>query len=115
MDNIVIRDLEVEARVGVTEQERAQPQRLLVSVELDLDLREAGRSDNVAKTTDYAMLADLIRRLATKKPHNLVESIAEELADAILQQKLAQAVTIEVKKFSVPRTQHVAVQIRRPQ
>ncbi len=115
MDNIVIRDLEVEARVGVTEQERAQPQRLLVSVELDLDLREAGRSDNVAKTADYAMLADLIRQMATKKPHNLVESIAEELADAILQQKLAQAVTIEVKKFSVPRTQHVAVQIRRPQ
>lgn len=113
MDKIIVKDLEVDARVGVTEQERAQPQRLLISVELHRDLRDAGRTDNMSKTADYAMVADLIRLTATKKPHNLVEAVAEELAETILSQKLAQAVTVEVKKFSVPRTQHVAVQISR--
>jgi dihydroneopterin aldolase len=113
MDRIIISDLEVEARVGVTEAERAQPQRLLITVELERDLRQAGRTDDLLATADYAAAARLVREIAMAKPRNLLEAFAEELAQAILSRKLANTVTVEVKKFSLPKTRFVAVRLTR--
>jgi len=114
VDKIVIKDLEVEARVGVSDAERAHAQRLLVTVELERDLAEAGRPDDMNRTADYAAVAGLIRETVAKKPRNLIEAVAEEIAEALLSRRLANAVTVEVKKFSIPGVQFVAVQIRRP-
>jgi 7,8-dihydroneopterin aldolase/epimerase/oxygenase len=113
MDCIAIKDLEVKASVGVTEAERAQPQRLLVTVEMERDLAEAGRSDRESATTRYDVVANLVREVAAERPRKLVEAVAEDIAGAILSRRLADAVTIEVKKFSVPHSQYVSVQIRR--
>lgn len=113
MDRIVIKDLEVDAQIGVTETERTHVQRLLITVEMERDLAEAGRSDREAATTRYDVVADLMRRIAAERPRKLIEAVAEEIAEAILSRQLAQAVTVEVKKFSVPRTQYVSVEIRR--
>ena len=115
MDKIVIRELEVDTQIGVTDAERARPQRLLVTVELERDLAEAGRTDTEAATTPYDVVANLIRQVVTERPRKLIEAVADEIAEAILARRLAVAVTVEVKKFSLPRTQSVAVQIRRSQ
>ena len=115
MDKIIVRDLELDAYIGVTEAERAHPQRLLVSVELELDLSVAGRTDAESATTDYARVAEMIRHLVAERPRKLIEAIADEIADAILTNKLARTVTVEVKKFSIPRSAYVAVQITREQ
>ncbi len=115
MDKIVIKDFEVDARIGVTDAERAREQRLLVTVEMERDLAEAARTDMEAATTPYDVVASLIRQVVTERPRKLVESVAGDIAEAILSRQMAQAVTVEVKKFSVPRSQHVAVRIRRAQ
>lgn len=115
MDKIVIKDLEVDAHVGVTAAERAQPQRLLITVELERDLAEAGRSDSEAATTRYDVVADMIRKIAHDRPYKLLEALVAEIAEKILTRKLAVAVTVEAKKFSIPRSQYVSVQIHRPQ
>ena len=113
MDRIVIKDLEVDAHIGVTEAERAQSQRLLITVELERDLAEAGRNDAEGATTRYDVVADMIRKVAADRPRKLVEAVAEEIAGAVLAHKLAVAVTVEVKKFSIPRSRYVSVRIRR--
>ena len=113
MDKITIKDLEVEAHIGVTETERARPQRLLITVELDRDLAEAARSDRESATTRYDTVAEMIRGLVAERPRKLVEAVAGEIADAILARKFASATTVEVKKFSVPNSQYVSVQIHR--
>jgi 7,8-dihydroneopterin aldolase/epimerase/oxygenase len=115
MDKIIIKDLEVDAHIGVTESERARPQRLLVTAELELDLAEAGHTDSEASTTPYDVVADMIRKTVTERPRKLVEAVADEIAETILSHKMAGAVTVEVKKFSIPRSQYVCVQIRRSQ
>lgn len=115
MDKIIIKDLELDAHIGVTEAERAHLQRLLVTVALELDLSLAGRTDATSATTPYDVVAQLIRDEVTKKPRNLVEAVAVEIADAILSRHMARQVTVEVKKFSVPRSQFVAVEITRSQ
>ena len=113
MDRITIKNLEVDAQIGVTETERARPQRLLISVELERDLAEAGRTDAETATTRYDVVADTIRRVAAERPRKLVEAVADEIAKTILSQNLALAVSVEVRKFSIPRSEYVAIQIRR--
>jgi dihydroneopterin aldolase len=115
VDKIVIKELEVEARIGVSEEERAAHQRLSVTVVMELDLAEAARTDEEAVTVRYDAVADLVRQVVTERPRKLIESAAGDIAKAILARQMAQAVTVEVKKFSVPRSQHVSVQIRRTQ
>jgi len=115
VDKIVIKDLEVDAHIGVTESERAQAQRLLITVEMERDLTEAGRQDAEAATSRYDIVADLVRQLVTERPRKLVEAVAHEIAGAILARQMADAVTVEVKKFSIPRSQYVSIQIRRAQ
>jgi 7,8-dihydroneopterin aldolase/epimerase/oxygenase len=113
VDKIVIKDLEVDAHVGVTETERAQTQPLLITVELERELAEAGGTDSEAATTRYDVVVDMIRTIVEGRPRKLVEAIAQEIADTVLHRQLALAVTVEVKKFSIPRSRYVSVQIHR--
>jgi dihydroneopterin aldolase len=113
VDKITIWDLEVNAQIGVTEAERAQAQRLLITVVMERDLAEAGRTDTEAATTPYDVVAALIRQVVAARPRKLIEVVAEEIAAAILNRALAVSVTVQVKKFSVPDAQYVAIEIRR--
>lgn len=115
MDKIIIKELEVDTHIGVTAEEQTQAQRVLITVVLERDLSTAGRTDQESATTPYDVVAHLIRKVVTERPRKLVEAIADEVADAILTRRLAERVTVEVKKFSVPRTQFVAVEITRSQ
>ena len=115
MDKIIIKDLEVQAHIGVTAEERVHTQRLLITVVLERDLAEAGRTDMASSTTGYDVVSDLIKQVVAQRPRNLIEAIADEIADALLQRRLALALTVEVKKFSIPGTQYVAVEIYRRQ
>lgn len=115
MDRITIKDLEVNTQIGVTETERAHQQRLLITVEMERDLAEAGRADMESATTPYDVVADLIQQVVSQRPRKLIEAVADEIADAILSRRLAVAVTVKVKKFTIPRSQYVSVEIRRTQ
>ena len=113
MDKIIIKDLEVDAHIGVTEAERAHPQRLLITVEMERDLSEAGRRDTEISTTPYDVVTEMIRKVVAERPRKLVEAVAHEIARTILTHQMANAVNVEVKKFSIPRSQYVSIQIRR--
>lgn len=115
MDKITIKDLEVQTHIGVTALERAHPQRLLITVVLERDLAEAGRTDVEASTTGYDVVTDLIKQVVSQRHRKLIEAVADEVAGAILQRRLAVAVTIEVKKFSIPGSQYASVEIYRTQ
>jgi dihydroneopterin aldolase len=115
MDKIIIQDLEVQTHIGVTREEQETSQRLLITAVLELDLHPAGRTDQESATTPYDMVADLITTVVAERPRKLVEAVADEVAEAILSRRLAERVTIHVKKFSVPHTDHVAIEITRTQ
>jgi dihydroneopterin aldolase len=115
VDKIIIKDLEVEAQIGVSPEERSYNQRLLITVELERDLAEAGRTDMESVTIGYDVIADLVQHVVSERPHKLIEAIAHDIAAAIFTRRYADAVSIEVKKFSLPRTKYAAVSIRRTQ
>lgn len=113
MDTICIRDIEVQFRVGVPEEERARPQRLLISVEMDLDFRAAAASDDLSKTVNYFEVYQSITQMGADREWRLIETLAEEIAQLVLRHALVQAVRVEVKKFILPRTRDVSVRIQR--
>ena len=107
MDKVLIEGLSCQARIGVPPEERQRKQKLLVDIELGLDLKNAGRSDSFRHTVDYAAVAQLVQQLAESKEFQLVEALAESAAEGILQKFEVEEVRIRVRKFSVPGAESV--------
>ncbi len=114
MDTIQIEDLEVHFRVGVPEDERATPQKLLLCLTLEHPLEMAARSRRLEDTIDYGTLTQSLTEFGKDREWVLIETLAEEIADWVLQTYHPNAVTIEVKKFIIPNARYVGVRIRRP-
>jgi dihydroneopterin aldolase len=110
---ISIVDLEVFYRVGVPDAERAQPQRLLLTVELETDFSAAAKSDAIADTIDYFAATQRLLKFGDGKNWKLIEKLAADIADAILWEFKPQTVTVEVKKFIIPQARYVSVSVTR--
>ena len=113
-DAIFIEGLECRARVGVPEWERRKRQKIVLDLELTADLRRAGRSDQVRDTVDYAAVAREVRELVGARPFRLVEAVAESAAQHVLARFPVKRVRIRARKFSVPGSESVGVEIVRP-
>lgn len=113
---IFIRDLRVQTRIGVTAEERAESQWVLVSCELDTDPEAAASSDDVADTVDYGVAVDRIAAVVRTGERNLLERLAGEIADLLTSFAGVTGVTVEVSKESPPVAEEiggVAVRIER--
>lgn len=98
MDSIQILDLPVRCRIGVPAAERASTQELRFDAALAYDIRAAAANDDFTKTIDYAAVAALIRRVAGARQRQLIETLAEECAAAILAAFPADSVRLTIRK-----------------
>ncbi len=114
MDLIAIQDLEVFYRVGVPAEERANPQRLLLTIELEHDFADAAEADNLEKTIDYYQLSRRLLSFGAEREWKLIETLAVDLAAMILAEFRPARVGVEVKKFVLPEARWVCVRVRRP-
>ncbi|MDZ4817294.1 MAG: dihydroneopterin aldolase [Verrucomicrobiota bacterium] len=112
-DLIILKDIEVSAHIGVPDEERQNAQRLAISLCLKTSLKRAGKSDRIEDTINYHDIYKLVQSLAQEKPRKLIETLAEEIAEAILSQYKVKSVEVLVKKFIFPDTAFIAVQIKR--
>jgi dihydroneopterin aldolase len=111
---ISIVDLEVFYRVGVPDAERVQPQRLLLTVEMETDFSAAAQSDAIADTIDYFAVTQRLLKLGEGRDWKLLEKLAADIADIVWSEFKPMSVTVEVKKFIIPQARHVSVQIKKP-
>lgn len=115
MSKITVVDLEVSYHVGVPDAERAQPQRLLLTVEMTADFTAAARTDSIADTVDYFAVSQRLLAYGEGRSWKLIEKLAADLADLVLTEFKPAAVTIEVKKFPIPQSRLVSVSLTRTQ
>jgi dihydroneopterin aldolase len=106
---ISIVDFEAFYRVGVPDAERAQPQRLLLTVEMESDFSKAAKSDSIADTIDYFAVTQRLLKFGDGKSWRLIEKLAADIANAILLEFRPQTISVEVKKFVIPHARHVSV------
>jgi len=109
MSKITIVDLEVFYCVGVTDEERAKPQRLLLTVDMSFDFTSAAVSDRIERTINYQTVADDLLKFGEGRSWKLVEKLVANVADKVLVEYKPQAVMVEAKKFSIPQARFVSV------
>ncbi|MFP5353218.1 MAG: dihydroneopterin aldolase [Actinomycetota bacterium] len=107
MDSIKIRELRVESRIGATEEERSRPQSLSIDLDVVVDLRAAGTSDDLAETVDYGVLVAGVANLVESSSCALLEHLAEKIAAHIANIEGVNGVTVEVAKDAPPIEQAV--------
>ena len=113
MSRISIVDLEVFYCVGVTEEERANPQRLLITVDMSYDFSVASVSDRIEKTIDYFEVSQELLKYGNGRSWKLIEKLVANIADMILTRFRPQDVTVEIKKFVIPQAHYVSVSLSR--
>lgn len=97
-DYLFIEDFKTDARVGITAEERAHPQTLTLQLKIFLDLKKAGRTDDLHSTLDYAAVTESIKTLLEQKEFLLVEKVAKDIADKILKEKIVMGIEVKVGK-----------------
>ena len=116
MDSITLRGISAQGTHGVLDFEHEKPQTFTVDAQLFLDLSKAGVSDNLSDTVDYGQIATRIVHVIEGPHVDLIEALAANLADAVLQTSAVRRVKITVHKpeapISVPFTD-VTVSIER--
>ena len=113
MSKIKIADLEVFYRVGVPDEERAQPQRLLLSLEMEFDFATAVKTDSIADTIDYFAISQRLLKFGDGKNWRLIEKLATDISEMILSEFKPHSVTVEVKKFPIQQARQVSVILTR--
>lgn len=86
---------------GANPEERALGQTFQVDVEMELDLSVSGRSDRLEDTVNYAHVCRAIKEIVEGPPKNLIEALAESIAQHILSGFPVDAVLVRVKKPQV--------------
>jgi dihydroneopterin aldolase len=98
-DRILLEGMVFYGRHGTLPAERELGQPFVVDVELRLDLRPAGLSDDLAQTVDYGEVHRRAREIVEGEPVNLTETVAERIAATILRDYPAlEAVRVKVAK-----------------
>jgi len=114
MDRIFIRDLALRCIIGTQDFERREKQDVVINIELDLELRTAGMSDNVADTVDYKGLKKKVLALVENSRFNLVEALAEAIAGLALEDPRVERARVTVEKPGALRfARSVGVEVER--
>lgn len=87
---------------GVLAEERDRAQPFEVDVYLDMDLRAAGASDDLADTLDYGTIATQVATLVSGESHALLERLASRIATELLTDRRVASVTVDVRKLRPP-------------
>ena len=97
-DLLLLEGVQIPAALGVTAAERRLRRPVLLDVQLERDVRAAGKSDRIGGTIDYKAVYDVIEGVAASQDHKLVEALAERIATALLAKFEVDAVTVSVRK-----------------
>ncbi len=117
MDVISIKNLEIFSNHGVLKEENILGQKFLISVEISLSTRNAGTTDNIELSADYAEVCHLIKDIMENNTFRLIETAAEKISETVLLKfKNAVKIKTEIKKPWAPimlSLQYVSVIIER--
>lgn len=110
-DQILIRSLRLPCHIGVPEEERAELQTL--RAHLTMTVAPFPTDDSIEGTVDYKVVSDGVRKVALSDPRQLIETLAQDIANYVLENFPVEMVRVELEKFILPETDWVGVVIER--
>jgi dihydroneopterin aldolase len=112
-DEIHIEQLEIAARIGVSDEERANLQRLTVSISFWPYQQVHDLADKIDETVNYSAVAEAARSFVRDQSVNLIETLADRLAKHLLKSFPMQKVAVEVRKFALEDAKYVSANVKR--
>ncbi|AYE35371.1 2-amino-4-hydroxy-6-hydroxymethyldihydropteridine diphosphokinase [Clostridium septicum] len=108
MDKLYLENIEIFANHGVFQEEKNLGQKFIISLELKLDTREAAITGDLTKSVHYGELCHKIEEEFQKESYDLIETVAEKVAEFILfNYKLVKEVKVTLKKPWAPINRHL--------
>ena len=114
MDKILVRGLKVSTLVGIFDWEQQVPQQILLDIDMATDIAAAAASDDISATVDYKAVCERLSDFIESNSFRLIETLAEQCADIILQEFAVTELTLRVSKpEAIPTADAVCVEIVR--
>ena len=114
MDRIRIRDVLLRCIIGINDDERREKQDVVINIVLECDHSAAAKSDDLADAVDYKGIKKDVIKLVEASQFNLIEKLADRIADTCLQNPRVQRATVTVDKPAALRfARSVAVEVTR--
>ena len=116
LDRLAVRGVAVHGHHGVLDFERRDGQEFVIDLVLGLDTRPAAQHDDLQETVDYGTLVDEVRSAVANDPVDLIETLAQRIADVCLRHARVEDVEVTVHKPHAPiqaRFDDVALTISR--
>src|SRR5258708_27485620 len=114
LDTIFVRQLRLQAWIGLYRHEKIAPQTIEIDLEIALPGDAVFKTRKVADTIDYGVVVEHVRALLAKERFDLVENLAERIADLLLQDFKSPRGKVSIAKLGVSReVQRVGVTIER--
>jgi len=108
MDKLYLKDVEIFANHGVFKEEKTLGQKFILTLELDLDVREAAKNCDLTKSVHYGELCHNIEKEFQRESYDLIETAAEKIAEYVLYNyDLVQGVKVLLKKPWAPIGRHL--------
>lgn len=106
-DRMQLHRIELYGRHGVFEEERVLGQRWIVDLDMQVDLRQAGLSDRLEHSINYAEIYHTVKAVVEEESYQLIEALTERLANVLLEQYfMISEVTVRVTKPHPPFNIH---------
>ena len=112
-DEIHIEQLDVFTRIGVPAEERANPQKLTVSISLWPYQQPSDLADRIDRAVNYSSVAEETKNFVRNQSVSLIETLADRLASHLLTSFPIQKVTIDLRKFALQDAKYVSVTVTR--
>lgn len=113
-DTIFIENIPTQAIIGIHDFEKAAPQRLIISVKLGTDIRQAAETDDVQYALDYDKISRFIDDYVSRSRFELLETLAEHLVGELFEAFAMTSIQLRVQKpGAIAYTQMVGLEIYR--
>jgi len=112
--HVFVKDLEIDALLGIYPEEKARPQRIIVNIDLSVKEGNDPTSDDIKNVVSYEIVVKKVERIVAQGHVNLVETLAELIAGACLKDARVMAARVRIEKPDVIKNaRSVGVEIER--
>lgn len=110
--HVFVRDLDLQALIGIYDHEKLKPQRVVVNI--DLSVQEGSGDDDISHVVSYEIIVKKVEAIIAEGHINLVETLCERIAESCLKDKRVMAARVRVEKPDIiPNARSVGVEIER--
>jgi 7,8-dihydroneopterin aldolase/epimerase/oxygenase len=112
--HVFVRDLDCIASIGIYEQEKRKPQRIIVNIDLSVEEATGPTADDISHVVSYEVVVKKVEAILAEGHVNLVETLCDRIAQACLKDKRVVAARVRVEKPDIiPNARSVGVEIER--